>query len=54
MDILPVEIAAEADLLYLDFIGSKSLGRPPETVIPGMIEAADVIRIEAYFRREEL
>ncbi len=35
MDILPVEIAAEADLLYLEFVGAKSLGRPSKAVILG-------------------
>ena len=54
VDILPVEIPAEADLLNLDFIRTKRLCRPPDAVILGVIEAADVIGIEAYFRGEEL
>ncbi len=48
-----MEIAAEADLLDLNFVGAKGLGRSSQAVILGMIEAADVIRIEAYFRGEE-
>src|SRR5258708_6619131 len=53
-DIVHVKTAGESDVLDLDFIGEKGLGRPAETIIPGMIETADVIRIEAYFRGEEL
>src|SRR6201999_4390661 len=52
-DILPMEIAAKADLLDLDFIGAKSFSRAAQTVILRMIEAADVIRIKAYFRGEK-
>src|SRR5215472_5808982 len=53
-DIVPVEVTAEANLLYLEFVGAKSLGRPPKAVVFRIIEAADVMRIKAYFRGEEL
>ena len=48
-----MKVAAEADLIELDFVGTEDLGRSADGVIFRMIEAAPKIGIESDFRGEE-
>src|SRR5262249_40922876 len=41
-DILPVEVAAKADLLQLDFVGAKDLGRATHAIVPWIVETVNV------------
>ena len=52
-NILPVKVAAKADLFYLDFIRSENFARSANRVIFGMIEAADKVSIEPDFWSKE-
>src|SRR5262249_245691 len=53
-DILPVEVAAKADLLQLDFVGAKDLGRATHAIVPWIVETVNVVSVKADFRSEEL
>src|SRR5580692_12767778 len=46
-DILPVEVAAEADLIKLDFVGAEDFSRSADSVVLRMVEAAYKIRIQS-------
>src|ERR1022692_3260498 len=52
-NVLPMEVAAEADLLQLDFIRPEYLGRSAKRVILRMVEAAHKVRVKSDFRSEE-
>ncbi len=52
-DVLIVEVAAEADLLQLNFVRAENLGRSTQRVILGVIEAADEVTVKTNFRSEE-
>src|ERR1700690_3062274 len=46
-NVLPMEVAAEADLFHLDFVRPENLGRPADRVILGMVKAADKVGVES-------
>ena len=52
-NVLPVEVAAHAGLLDLNFAGAERLRRPDDGVVYRLIEIIHVVRVEADFRREE-
>src|SRR5579863_7720703 len=52
-NVLPVEVTAEADLFYLEFVGPENLGRAPERVILGMVETANEVSVKSDFQGKE-
>src|SRR5262249_50643264 len=52
-DVLPMEVTSKADLLDLEFVRAKDLGRAAHGVVTRMIEAVDKMGVEADLRREE-
>ena len=48
-NVLPVEVAAEADLLHLDFVGAKDFSRTAKGIIFGVIEVDNVSRYRIGF-----
>ena len=48
-----MEVSAEADLLDLNFVGAKDLGRATYAVVFGVVEVIDIVRIKTNFRSEE-
>ena len=53
-NVVVVEVAAEAELLQLDFVGAKELARPAHRVVDGFVEIVVVGNIGADFRGEEV
>src|ERR1700728_2382271 len=53
-DIIEAEVAAEAQLLQLEFLGPKGLGRAAHGVVFGMVEVENVVDIGAELGREVL
>ena len=51
--VLPVEIAADAGLLDLNFAGAERLSRADDGVVDRLVEIFHVVRVESDFRREE-
>ena len=48
-----MKIAAEADLLDLDFVRSENLSRSAQRIVLGVVKAAHEVSIKSDFRREE-
>ena len=51
--VVHVEVAADADLLFLHFAGPEALGRTDERVVDRVVEALHEVRVESHLRREE-
>src|ERR1039458_1746311 len=53
-NVLPVEIAAHADLLLLELAAAEGLGGSTHGVVYRLIEVHHIVGVEADFRSEEL
>ena len=48
-----VEVAADAELLQLNFVGTEEFAGAANGVIGRMIEIGDIVRVDTDFRSEE-
>src|ERR1700682_637824 len=53
-NVLPMEVAAEADLFHLDFVRPKNLARSAQRVILGVVKTTYKVRVEPDLWSEEL
>src|SRR5262249_15770815 len=53
VDVLPIEVSPEADLLDLNFVGAKHLGRAAYGAVSGVVQVHDVVSIKTNFRSKE-
>src|ERR1019366_8481359 len=51
-NVLPVEVATDANLFYLDFTGPELFGRPAHRMVLRLIEIRNKVSIESDFRSE--
>src|SRR5437016_12918656 len=54
LDIVVMEVAADAELRYLELVRAEDLARTADRVVLRMVEVLNVIDVNPDFRREEL